>query len=518
MVIVQYRASSSSSKCIKSFFLVNFFCILFLSEVLDDSCIMRFVPLVDAAPNNLRSAVVNSGALSRASNSSLPAPVERRDLAHLTDIGKKLSLLDVQQQKQRPLVVFVMIVKNEAGSIRETVESVRPWVDMYSILDTGSSDGTPDLIRKYFGAVPGKVHTGQFVDFGTTRNEALRLAGNEAIFNFMLSGDESLHHGESFRKFLDARRIYNGKIGPSDEAFNIRVHYSHDVYDSTRVARTDSDWRYVGVTHEYMASARGNVGKVRIPEAYVLHNLTGQDWKKKKQRWEKDRELLEREKLMEPNNTRTAFYLAQTYECLHMYDLAFKEYQRRVDLKGWREEMFEAMMRRGRVGQHLGTPWPDIQQMWLDAFAFLQGERAEPLYFVAERYYSKVKSHHLAFIFALRASQIVFPDKYTLFVDKTIYDFKVWDLLGIIGFYVGEFEVGEAAVRKALLQKPDNERLKRNLAYYLDRKQKHKGRRLLSFDETDASAQEEGPEGEDDEDLEPRLVPGEAHVFDHSEL
>ena len=48
----------------------------------------------------------------------------------------------------RPLIEFVMIVKNEAGSIQETIESVEPWVDRYTILDTGSTDGTQDLIKK----------------------------------------------------------------------------------------------------------------------------------------------------------------------------------------------------------------------------------------------------------------------------------------------------------------------------------------------------------------------------------
>ena len=50
-----------------------------------------------------------------------------------------------------------MIVKNEAGSIAQTIESVKGCVDRYCILDTGSTDNTVQLIRESFGSTPGQV-------------------------------------------------------------------------------------------------------------------------------------------------------------------------------------------------------------------------------------------------------------------------------------------------------------------------------------------------------------------------
>ncbi|MEU5316418.1 glycosyltransferase [Streptomyces sp. NPDC021056] len=41
-----------------------------------------------------------------------------------------------------------MIVKNEAHVIRRCLESVLPLVDTWVILDTGSPDGTQDIIRE----------------------------------------------------------------------------------------------------------------------------------------------------------------------------------------------------------------------------------------------------------------------------------------------------------------------------------------------------------------------------------
>ena len=40
------------------------------------------------------------------------------------------------------------------------------------------------------------------------------------------------------------------------QAYNMRILYSTDVYDSTRVHRTDARWFYAGVTHEYMTNHR----------------------------------------------------------------------------------------------------------------------------------------------------------------------------------------------------------------------------------------------------------------------
>lgn len=95
----------------------------------------------------------------------------------------------------------------------------------------------------------------------------------------------------------------------------------------------------------------------------------------------------------------------QTYECLRDHDNAYKWYKRRFDLGGWAEEAYEAKFRMGRVAGYLGKPWPDVQQLWLDAHAYLPA-RAEPLYAIAQHYFQKDKNYPLAFLFAQRASQI----------------------------------------------------------------------------------------------------------------
>jgi len=42
-----------------------------------------------------------------------------------------------------------MIVKNEADVVAETLDSVAPYISSWVIVDTGSTDGTQDVIRKH---------------------------------------------------------------------------------------------------------------------------------------------------------------------------------------------------------------------------------------------------------------------------------------------------------------------------------------------------------------------------------
>jgi len=83
-----------------------------------------------------------------------------------------------------------MIVKNESKIIRRLFDSVSNIIDSYCICDTGSTDGTPEIIQAYFEAkgVEGKVYTEPFRDFGYNRTHSLlacaRMANVICICHF----------------------------------------------------------------------------------------------------------------------------------------------------------------------------------------------------------------------------------------------------------------------------------------------------------------------------------------------
>lgn len=362
----------------------------------------------------------------------------------------------------RQLLSLVMIVKDEARGIRETLESARPHIDRYTILDTGSTDGTQAIVREVMAGMPGHMLEEPFVDFGTTRSRALDLAGTDAVFTLMLSGDETVHGGEALRRFCEEYR------DEPDGAYFVKVRFDSDSYDSARLARTDAAWRYVGVTHEVLTKPGIDPPVLRVPRAHIHHDHSRRTAEGARRRWRLDRDLLTAAIAKDPADPRPVFYLAQTEECLAEYETALAGYRRRVAMGGWPEEVYEAKYRIGRVLGRLGRPWPEVQQAYLDAHAF-GPHRAEPLFAIAQHWYGE-KNWPLTFLFASRGAAIPYPEYSRLFVDDDTYAWRLHDLAGIAGYYLGEFEAGETAARRALAARPDDPRLARNLMYFLDRK------------------------------------------------
>jgi len=84
-----------------------------------------------------------------------------------------------------------MIVKNEAGCLGHCLESIRGLWDELVVLDTGSTDGTPDLARS-FGA---RVEAFTWVDdFAAARNACIRSCTGDWIL--VLDADEAIDPGD----------------------------------------------------------------------------------------------------------------------------------------------------------------------------------------------------------------------------------------------------------------------------------------------------------------------------------
>ncbi len=80
-----------------------------------------------------------------------------------------------------------MIVKNEAIALPKCLQSVKQIVDEIVVLDTGSTDKTPQIAERY-GA---KVHHFQWSnDFSAARNEALKYVTGDWVL--VLDADETL--------------------------------------------------------------------------------------------------------------------------------------------------------------------------------------------------------------------------------------------------------------------------------------------------------------------------------------
>ncbi|KAK8797797.1 hypothetical protein WA171_005328, partial [Blastocystis sp. BT1] len=361
-----------------------------------------------------------------------------------------------------------MIVKDEAASITGTINSVKGSVDRYCILDTGSKDDTINLIQRAFQGIPGKVYQEPFVDFSTTRNRVLELAGKECQYTLMLSGDEYLHNGD---KIVDYLKNLKNPIG----GLEVKVKYGQTAYNSIRICNTDYQWTYVGVTHEYVMSKTPGTRTVIYPfnndkDPFILHDLSTFNLTSKRKRWQLDRDLLLADLEKDPTNTRTVFYLAQSFDCLDDLVNAYKYYHLRFEMGGWIEERYEALSRMAGLMERMGYAWGMAEEKHLQAFEFFP-KRAESLYRIAKHWYDE-KQYEVAFLFASRAYQIPFPTQVRLFINPDIYSFYIPELLSHICTHLKEHtDIGLEATEKCLQRYPANTQLRNNQRIFQNRLQ-----------------------------------------------
>ena len=91
------------------------------------------------------------------------------------------------QQARKCLLSVAMIVKDEEHNIRRALESLKGVADEIVVVDTGSTDRTPEIVREYTDKLyfhPWKN------DFSEARNNSLKYPTCEWVLIF--DADEEL--------------------------------------------------------------------------------------------------------------------------------------------------------------------------------------------------------------------------------------------------------------------------------------------------------------------------------------
>ena len=370
--------------------------------------------------------------------------------------------------ESEPLIVTVLMVKNEASVLEATLKPfVEGGVKHFVIFDTGSTDGTQEVATRFFkhhNITHAHIIQEPFIDFSTSRNHALDAARSffpQATFMIMPDAEWYMQNVEGLLQFCSDHK------DDCHTSYLVPIHRDTLAYYVARLIRCDNkSIKFVGPVHE----ALNQITYVKLPDTiYFSWRPSAKGKEKSAQRWLKDRDVLLQSYTENPHDPRTLFYLAQTYECLQDWENAYTYYEKRAEIKGWDEEDFVTACRLGRVAQMLAQRSPKTQvpltvSHYLTAFC-LRPHRAEPLIKIAQ-YYLDIGNKHLAFLFASRAAKIPYPINDILFVEKYLYDFIRYDILGICAWYVGEYDLGQWAVLQALKVQPHADYLLRNLKFY----------------------------------------------------
>jgi glycosyltransferase involved in cell wall biosynthesis len=361
-----------------------------------------------------------------------------------------------------PTICLNMIVKNEAHIVCETLDSVAPYISSWVIVDTGSDDGTQDLIRNHMAhlGIPGELHERPWRNFGHNRTEALALAQGHADYIWWCDADDTV------TGTLDFSRL-------SADIYSMRRKLGADIYWLPHVYRDGLDLHYEGVTHECIAWDDPTYVWAQLEGEYQIEDRHLSSRNQSGEKFTQDRELLLAEVTRDPEDSRSVFYLAQS-----CFDLgrtrgrisdfvdAREWYLRRVELGGWGEEVYYSLLRIAEALSYLGASWPEVQDAYLKAWES-RPTRAEALYAIASRYRSEQR-YQLGYLFAVRAAQIPFPDD-QLFVRGDIHSWRSIDEQAVCAGWIGK-QAEAFTLDRRLMAQPDvpdddRQRIARNRDY-----------------------------------------------------
>ena len=349
-----------------------------------------------------------------------------------------------------------MIVKNEAPVIRRCIESIRQFIDYVVICDTGSTDGTQDIIRDILKDVPGELHERPWKNFGHNRTECLDLARGKADYILIMDADEILEPQPGFEWPDMDRDCYTQKVDRGESNFA-----------STRFLSGKKPWHYVGVLHEFPECLEQPATQGHL-EGLVNKSPTGGARSKDPLTYAKDAAVLEQGLIDEPNNSRYVFYLAQSYRDSGESIKAYEAYKKRIPMGGWSEEVWYSMLQAAWILEFLNQPEYMVVAAYLDAYEF-RPCRAESLYALGRYYRFRKEKYNSAYMFLHRAAQIPFPVDDSLFVDVGVYQWRLSDELSLAAHHTGRYaeaiQLEKALLECGHLPESEVERIKANIQF-----------------------------------------------------
>ena len=356
------------------------------------------------------------------------------------------------EEQQKKTICLNMIVKNESKVITRCLESLKPILDYWVILDTGSTDGTQQIIKDFMAGIPGELHEDAFVNFEYSRNKALDFAKNKADYILFIDADEYF-------------RIPKGYVMPKldKDFYYVTTEFGGTDYARVLLIKNDLNWRWVGVLHEAITCPQAITSDV-LPE---VRNIVKTDGARSTdpQKFQKDAKLLENALKEDPTNTRYMFYLAQSYRDSGDFEKSIEWYQKRIDRGGWDQELFWSMLQIGRMQEALGKPAEVCLSAYYKAFNY-RCTRAEPIYQLAN-YYRTKSDYAAGYLMASIGTRIPLS-KDILFVERWIYDYGLPLELSICAYWIGKYEECRDVSLKILalpnLQNNVKECVERNLS------------------------------------------------------
>jgi glycosyltransferase involved in cell wall biosynthesis len=323
-------------------------------------------------------------------------------------------------------ICLCMIVKNEAAVIRRCIDSVRPLITHWLIVDTGSTDNTQGIIRDYLCDLPGTLHERPWQDFAHNRSEALTLARPLAHYSLIIDADDTLEFPEGYRlPRLEA------------DCYMMEIRDQPMLYWRKQLVNNRLRWFYRGVLHEFVTSVEAHTSAI-LPIG-MRRNHDGA--RRKDPSWfNKDVAVLEKALHAEQDpflKTRYTFYLAQSYRDSRNPAKALQYYTQRAKMDGWQEEVFVSLYQAAKLKEESGHPAQEIIRTY-EAATNANPARVEARHGAA-RYCRLQGLNEQGYQIAKAGLGRQLPVD-SLFAETWIYDFGLADEFAVNAYWAGHHD------------------------------------------------------------------------------
>jgi glycosyltransferase involved in cell wall biosynthesis len=353
-----------------------------------------------------------------------------------------------------------LIVKNEAHIIRESLSCTLPLIDTFSIVDTGSTDNTIQVIKDFYKekGIEGVVHERPWKNFGHNRTESLQLCDGLMDYILVIDADDLMSFPPNGREVL-----HNILEKEKPNGCMLNIHQGTEMkYMRGQIFKANDGWCYKGVVHEYPTNCKEGCKMINLSTDFWMEsrrlggrNLTGDKMKR-------DIEALLKGIEEEPDNDRYYFYLGQSYKDDGNNEEAIKYYKKRFEMKRWHEEAWNSAYNVGECYRRMGNMLKF--EYWMQkAFEFHKA-RAEPLYHLV-KHYRETRQFYKALHYINIVRQLPYPKQDVLFVEQFPNAGGIEYEASIVEFYIHPEKCLETTLKYMLLREEYQQNCISNLKF-----------------------------------------------------
>ena len=235
-------------------------------------------------------------------------------------------------------ISLCMIVKNEEKQLENCLRSITPYVDEIIVMDTGSTDNTIEIAKKYRA----KVYEMEWMgDFSYARNQSMQYAEGEWVL--VLDADESvMEWDDNLRDILQKTKYDAFTYEMIQQKETVGFHHT-----VMRLFRNHINIQYKGKIHEQVMKngkplKEEEVGHIN---GKILHVGYHEDVVEEKEKDKRNLSLLLQELKEHPNDILVHFHLANQYVKIEDYMRAMYHYKIATQNKQNKEVMKSSILK-----------------------------------------------------------------------------------------------------------------------------------------------------------------------------